>query len=889
MAMFWKIFLGNAIILLAMTLCGPMFASARPLRVIDDNDTVTLPGNVHPLARPEFDKGAADPSLPMERMILSLRLNSRKKTELDKFLEKLHDPSSSDFHRWLTPEQFSEMFAPSPEDIQLITGWLRSHGFVVEEAARGGAWINFSGSAGNVERAFHTQIHNYYIGGRLRHANDRNPAIPRALSDIVAGIVTLHDFPRKMMNSGTRPAALFVTDPQYTAGSVHYLSPSDFNTIYNVGALYASGFDGAGQSVAIVGRTHPPASNWTTFRGMMGLPPNAPQVIVNGPDPGDLGANEDAEADLDVEWSGAIARNAAIKFVVSKSTHATDGVDLSAQYIVNNNLSPVMSTSFGACESAMGAAENNFYHNLWQQAAAQGITSFVSAGDAGAAGCNLGSDPAGSGQAVNGLASTPFNVAVGGTEFNEGSVSYWNTTNGAAYDSAISYIPESAWNESGTVSGGSALWATGGGASSIYSKPAWQATPGVPADGKRDVPDISLNAAVHDAYLVETQGALYAISGTSASSPSFAGLMGIIVQKTGQRQGNANTRLYQLGNAQYGAAGAVVFHDITSGNNSVPGVTGYVSGAGYDRATGLGSVDAYSLANNWTPDFTISAATATLSVPQNGTGTSTIMTTVLGNFSNVVSLSASGLPTGTTASFNPTSLAAPGSGSSILTIDVGSSSAVGTYTLTVAGIGGGITHTTTINLTVLQVFTITSSVTNSTGGAITPATASVLSGGNAVLTIAPSTGFRLATLTDNGVDVTSSVNNGTYTIMNVAANHTVAASFAVTTYSVNALISSGSGSITPANSIVSYGSLVTFTITPDSGYTLGTLFDNGMAVTASSAGNGSYAYTIASVAENHTIQASFTAAVSSVPGLGGWGMMAAVVALGAIAGKRKLR
>lgn len=253
--------------------------------------------------------------------------------------------------------------------------------------------------------------------------------------------------------------------------------------------------------------------------------------------PGDLGEDEDFEADLDVEWSGAVAQNASILFVTSPSTGTTDGVDLSAQYIVENNLAPVMSTSFGECEADLGTteAENQFYNSLWQQAAGEGITAFVSAGDSGAAGCDADDESTAlDGLAVNGLSSTPYNVAVGGTEFNEGSGSYWNPTNGSGYTSAIGYIPEVVWNQSGDVSGGNDLYATGGGVSTLYPQPSWQAAPGVPSGGVRAVPDVSLSAAGHDAYLVEYRGALYGVYGTSASSPSFAGLMALIVQQTGQ-------------------------------------------------------------------------------------------------------------------------------------------------------------------------------------------------------------------------------------------------------------------------------------------------------------------------------------------------------------------
>ena len=515
--------------------------------------------------------------------------------------------------------------ARRPKISPRLTGWLASHGFAVEEVGRGRTWINFSGTAADVERAFRTRMRDYRVDGTLRHANAQDPSIPRGLADLVAGVVSLHNFPRKSMISGVRATPL-QSQPEYTSGSTHYLAPGDFATIYNLNPLYAAGIDGTGQSIAIVGRTNPSNSStkWATFRSLMALPANAPQIIVNGADPGDQGANEDVEADLDVEWSGAVARNATIKFVTSKSTISTDGVDLSAQYIVNNNLAPVMSTSFGLCEQDLGSG-NTFYNNLWAQAASQGITSFVSTGDSGAAGCDSPSSPTASGGlAVNGLASTPYNVAVGGTEFNEDSGSYWNSSNGTGYTSAKSYIPEVAWNESGNVSGGSGLWATGGGASTLYGKPVWQVAPGVPADGHRDIPDVSLTAAIHDGYLVESvyhhSTALLVVGGTSASSPSFAGLMALVVQKTGQRQGNANVALYQLGTAQYGAAGAAVFHDTTSGNNSVPGLTGYSCTTRYDLATGLGSVDANALVTNWpVPDLTV-ASTHTGNFTQGQTG-----------------------------------------------------------------------------------------------------------------------------------------------------------------------------------------------------------------------------------------------------------------------------
>ena len=264
------------IVAVSATLFAASAAFARPSRVINDKDTITLRGNVYPLARPEFDRGETDASLPMERMILTLRLNAVKQADLNKFLAELQDPASPNFHHWISPEEFNKRFGPASEDIHSITDWLTSHGFTINEIAKSGAWVNFSGTVANVERAFHTRIHNYYVKGHMYHANAQDPSIPRGLSDLVAGIVSLHNFPRKMMNHGMSPATQAGIIPDYTSGSSHYLSPGDFAIIYDINPLYSAGIDGSGQSIAIVGRTHPSSSDWTTFRSIMGLPANPP-------------------------------------------------------------------------------------------------------------------------------------------------------------------------------------------------------------------------------------------------------------------------------------------------------------------------------------------------------------------------------------------------------------------------------------------------------------------------------------------------------------------------------------------------------------------------------------------------------------------------------------
>ena len=562
-----------------------------------DPDRLELPGDVQPLLAAARPTGAPDPAAAMARMILALRMAPGAQERLDRLLAELAEPGSPSYRRWLTPEEFGARFGRSREDLDRVTAWLQGEGFTVDSVSPGRLAVTFSGSVAQVERAFRTTIRTFEIEGRTRQGNATPPSIPAALGGLVAGVVSLHNLPRRPMNAG------FVSEA--AAPVQHRLTPGDFAAIYGVAPLYRDGIDGTGTSIAIVGRTRIPLRDVAAFRKAFGLPVKDPEIIVNGPDPGDLGGAEDGEADLDVEWSGAVARNATIRFVASASTASTDGIDLSAQFIVDHNLAPVMSTSFGQCEPRMGSAEQVFYKHLWAQAAAQGITSLVASGDSGPAGCDSGMESSGSGRAVSGVASTPYNMAVGGTQFDEGTGCYWKDRENPDGSSAFRHIPEQAWNESGSAPGGSGLWATGGGTSTLYPKPGWQAAPGVPANAPqyqyRCLPDLALAAAArHDGYLIETGGSWQITGGTSCSTPAMAGIMALVVQKTGQRQGNPCPALYRLGSAQYRGAGPAVFHDVTAGSTCVPGTQGYDCRPGYDLATGLGSVDAEALAGAWT-------------------------------------------------------------------------------------------------------------------------------------------------------------------------------------------------------------------------------------------------------------------------------------------------
>ena len=617
----------------ALFIC--LFASVLPAQqdriraAIDVRDSIAVRGSVPQQAQPRFDLGAVESDFQVGNITLLLRPSAAQQAALEQLLEEQQDTASPNYHNWLTPETYAERFGPSSADFEKIAGWLRSQGFAVRYTARGRDFISFSGTASQVRAALRTEIHRFRvaseIGAGTHYANATDVFLPAAIEPMVAGIMGLHDFhpraPRKL------------TLPNYTASDgSNYLLPDDYATIYNLSPLYPYGYTGAGQSIAIVGQSDIDTSDIDVFRESFGIAPTTIQVVPTGTYPG---VNSDAvEADLDLEWAGAVARSATLIYVYS------DDADYSAYYAIDNKLAPVISESFGLCEFVVASNRMGLsnYQLEAQKGNALGITWLASSGDSGAAGCDYQSELATQGFGVGLPASVPEITAVGGTTFNEGSLNYWSDSNGPYGGSALSYIPETAWNDT-AASGG--LAASGGGVSSVYKKPSWQTGPGVPNDGARDVPDISMNASnAHDPYLVVSGGEAFGVGGTSASAPSFAGVLAVLnqylVQNGVQSQpglGNINKKLYSM--AAGGAPG--VFHDVTTGSNIVPcqtgtlnctnGRFGYTAGVGYDLVTGLGSVDGYNLITAWagipvaSTNMTLTASPA--AIPPSG---STVLT-----------------------------------------------------------------------------------------------------------------------------------------------------------------------------------------------------------------------------------------------------------------------
>jgi uncharacterized protein (TIGR03437 family) len=573
----------------------------------------------------------------MSHVLLLFKPSAAQQSDLNQLLASQQNPSSANFHKWLTPEEFGNRFGLSASDTSKVTAWLQSEGLTVKQTARGRNWLAFSGTAAQVSRALGTSIHRYEVNGEAHIANSSEPSVPEAIADVAGGFMGLDDFHLKAAPTKFVP----VPDPSYNRGTAHYLVPEDFATIYDLAPLYQAGYDGAGQSISIVGASDILLSDIRSFRTRYNLPANDPKLVPYDTDPGFNG--NQVEANLDLEWSGAIAPRATIYYV-----YGPDPL-IATIAAVDLNAAPILSISFGNCEIEFPSL---LYRTVAQQGNAQGITTVTASGDTGAAGCDRQDLEtfATRGQAATFPGNLPEVTGVGGTQFNDANGNYWATTNTANSGSALSYIPEVVWNESAP---GFGLAASSGGASFLVTKPDWQAGPGVPQDGARDIPDVALAAAVHTAYFITYQGGLGAVGGTSASSPSLAGILALLNQyqikkgfQTTAGLGNINPQLYRLAQSAPG-----VFHDITSGDNIVPcaqgtpdcltGSFGYTAGPGYDLATGLGSIDGNNLVTQWNTAASPVIVTLTAS-PGKATLNDTIQLTA-----TVAAATGSAVPTGT--------------------------------------------------------------------------------------------------------------------------------------------------------------------------------------------------------------------------------------------------
>jgi hypothetical protein len=670
-------------------------------QAVDNAHRTTLAGNTRSAAKTAIDEGMVPDSLQLEHLLLQLKRPAELTKALGQFVSDVQNPASPKYHQWLTAADFGTKFGLAQSDVDAVTDWLQAQGFVVNQVYANKVTVDFSGTAGQVRQAFKTEIHYLENDGEQHIANTSDPQIPSALAPAVEGIVSLHNF---------MPHAMRKDRAQYTVGSgTENVVPGDLATIYNLNPLFAQGITGQGQTIVVIEDTNVyNANDWTTFRNTFGLSSYSSGSFSqthpgNCTNPGVVAGN-DAEATLDAEWASAAAPGAAIQLASCSDTITTFGGLIALQNLLNASSTPpaLVSISYGECEAENGASANATYAATYEQAVAEGVSVFVSSGDSGAASCDAGGTYATHGIGVSAFASTPYNVAVGGTDFGDtytGTASnYWNSTNTSTFESAKSYIPEIPWDDScassiiagylgystswgasgfcnsstgkanfinlAAGSGGPSGCATGSpssagvvsGSCAGYAKPSWQSGIfGNPGDGVRDIPDVSLFAAngVWGHYYIfcwtdtanggaSCSGAPSTWSGaggTSFASPIMAGIQALVNQKTSTRWGNPNPYYYALAASEYGSAGnssclsssspssACTFYDVTQGDmdvvcggsidcygssgkrpNLIYGVlstsstslsAAYPSGNGWDFATGLGSVNATNLVNNW--------------------------------------------------------------------------------------------------------------------------------------------------------------------------------------------------------------------------------------------------------------------------------------------------
>jgi subtilase family serine protease len=823
----------------------------RIVQGINEADRVALAGNTHPEARTANDRGPVANGFAVEHMLLQLKRSPEQEIAVQQFLYELQSKSSPNFQHWLTAQEFGERFGLAKSDLDAVTSWLESHGFRVNVVYPSGMLIDFSGTAAQVRKAFQADIHYLEVKGEKHIANMGDPRIPAALSPVVAGVVSLHDFRPHTMHHLHKVQREFTSTDLF--GDITYaVVPADLAKIYNLNALFTAGISGQGQTIALIEDTDVfSASDWNTFRQTFGLssyasgsftqvhPPAPPSMPGNNCAAPGVFAPNDAEAILDAEWASASAPSAAIEMAACKDTSVTFGGLIAIENLINAPAPPpsIMSISYGQCETVNGAAANAAYNSAYQQAVAEGVSVFVAAGDSGAAGCDNSAAQATHGIGVNAFASTPNNVAVGGSDFSDTysgtNANYWNSSNTSAFGSAISYIPEIPWNDScagelvstylgysptygstslcndpffglifaSTVAGGggpsqcaSGTPSTAGvvsGSCAGWPKPSWQTVLGNPNDGVRDTPDVSLFAAdgLWSHFYVfcwsdtanggaacgADPGAWSGAGGTSFASPIMAGIQALINQKAGAPQGNPAPVYYQMAAAEYGSGGnsscnsdngsgvstTCVFYDVTSGDMDVDCVgpncyladgsvgvlstsnTGfspaYGTRLGWDFATGIGTVNAANLVNNWPssapqPSFTLSASPTSVTFLQGAAGSTTITIHPVNGFSGNVNLTASGLPNGVSANFGTN----PAASSSLLTLSATGTATTGAFTVTVTGASGALSSKTTISLTVNPAGDYTLSAS--------PSSLSIAQGttGTSTLTVNPQNGFNSA-------------------------------------------------------------------------------------------------------------------------------------------------
>jgi len=653
---------------------------SRITEAIDSTQTVALKGSAQPLASAPNDVGRVSGDTHLNGITMYFKPTAEQQAELDALVQEQQTPGSASYHKWLTPAEYASRFGLSDSDLAKIETWLRQQGFVIDHVSDSHNSISFSGTVAQVDSAFQTEIHRYRSIGETHFANATQITVPAALGSVVQSVRNLNDFRPKPQVRFQRPKPGFTS----SQSGGHYLTPEDVATIYDVGAAYNAGYTGTGQSIAIVGQSEVSVSDIEHFQTAAGLPVKDPTlVLVPGSGTSRHSSGDEAESDLDLEYSGGMGKGATI-YLVYVGNNQNYSVFDSIQYAVDTNIAPIISISYGSCETQLSASDFSTLESIMQQGASQGQSIIASSGDAGSTSC-YGDTALTTAQqealAVSYPASSAYVTALGGTEFPADDVSssnttYWQSASGSdVISSAKSYIPEQTWNDDSSQYG---LASSGGGVSALTARPGWQTgVTGIPSGSYRLVPDISLDSSAENAgYLYCTSDTsawsqnqqascnsgfrdssskyLTVAGGTSFAAPIFAGMLAVINQKENSiGQGLVNSTLYTL--AADSSKYASSFHDIKSGGNqctagsqycSSAGASKYPATTGYDEATGLGSIDLYNLLSAWpgsssSLEPTITSLAAATSTPASGAN-DTITITVTPESSSITTT-----PTGT--------------------------------------------------------------------------------------------------------------------------------------------------------------------------------------------------------------------------------------------------
>jgi pseudomonalisin len=652
--------LAFSLVLMTSCFAGNALRAQVPDRITQDVN----PLQVRPLANhlPQWataanDAGVAPGKMNMDGLTMVLTRSPEREVALGKLLADQQNPTSPEYRHWLTPAEIGERFGLSEQDIRTLTGWLQSQGLRVNWVSPSRIFIGFSGTAAEIGHAFQTEVHQYKVNGAERLSISSAPLVPNGLAPAIKAIHGLYTIDERPLHEVT-PVQNISPDLTLSNGE-HFLAPADFATIYDV----PSSLDGNGTTIGIVGRSRTDFADFENFLAKSNsnflLPTEVIPTAFGGVDPGPaftappgpgVSTGDQGEATLDVLRAGSVAGDANLLLVVA--TAESGGIGTDAQYLVQTSPIPaqIMTISFGACELNAGKSGVDYWDTLFEQAAAEGISSFVSSGDAGASGCdtNFAIPPAAPlAKSINYICASSYATCVGGSEFNDANASaYWSASNGTNLSSALSYIPEGGWNEPLSSNSAPQAASSGGGVSAFIATPSWQTGSGVPAArAGRYTPDIAFSASCYDGYfacfaaggadcVTQANGSFSFLGfcGTSAAAPGMAGVAALLDQTHAAPQGNLNPEIYRLA-----ASAPAAFHDVTvasSGvadcsvntpsmcNNSVPGPTGITGGqagylvtTGYDEVTGLGSLDVQTflesyVGTNATPTLSITTSPA---------------------------------------------------------------------------------------------------------------------------------------------------------------------------------------------------------------------------------------------------------------------------------------